>query len=758
MIYTIDLSKTKKKNIYSLGENFYGKSPVGGELGFTNYYMQKNGKPYYGVCGEFHFTRCDVSYWRDELLKMKEAKINIVSTYIFWNHHEEKEGDFCFSGRRDLRRFIKLCQEIGLYVIVRIGPFDHGEVRNGGLPDWLYGKPFEVRETNEGFLYYVKRLFEQLALQMKGLYFKDGGPIIAAQIDNEYEHSAAPWEVTTGVANEWVSLGHEGNNYMYAIQKLAIEAGIVVPFYTCTAWGGAATPKEMLPLWGGYAYRPWLFYSYSGEHPATQEYHYSDFHNNDIPAWEDFSPYYKPEEKPYACCEMGGGMMCSYYYRFQLPYKSVDAMANIKMASGCNFLGYYVFKGGTNPKGEKTEFLNESQVPKLNYDYQAAIGEFGQLRESYKRLKALHYFIESFGEEFCQTTTILPEGAMDILPEDVEQLRYAVRIKDNRGFLFLNNFQDHVRTKEKKDETVVLKLQEEVIRIEPISLAPEENCILPFNMDLDGICLKYALAQPITTWKEKGEATYLFMIPEGMEEKLVFEEGVNIECSSHLYGNCYSITKEEKKCKIYTVSREIMNNLYQIEQDDIKILLITNGALLNDKNDIRLETEEAETTISIFPANVLQKSQEITRLESQDTMWGLYKITALEKEVELKIAQVGPTRYTITIPEDIMAGSKDVILQIEYEGDIGQAFINGEMIHDHFYNGGMWEIGLKTYAEALKYYPLTIYITPLKKGVKVNVESAMAARMEEVEEIKGRLISVNAKPIYEAHLSLKQFE
>ena len=207
---------------------------------------------------------------------MKMCGINVISTYIFWIHHEEEEGVFDFSGRKNLRKFIELCQKHHIYVILRIGPFDHGEVRNGGLPDWLYGKSFEVRKLNDGFLYYVKRLYTEIAGQVQGLLYKDGGPIIAAQIDNEYMHSSAAWEITTGIADEWIFGGDDGEAYMYALRDLAKECGIVTPFYTCTGWGGAITPDEMLPLWGGYAYRPWLFYAERGEHPVTEEYIYPE--------------------------------------------------------------------------------------------------------------------------------------------------------------------------------------------------------------------------------------------------------------------------------------------------------------------------------------------------------------------------------------------------------------------------------------------------------------------------------------------------
>lgn len=517
MHYKIDISHKEEKEIYALSDRFRGINPNKEELSFTNYYMEINHKPFFGISGEFHFSRCSDIYWEDEIIKMKMGGINVISTYIFWIHHEEQEGKFCFEGRRDLRKFLLLCKKHRMYVIVRIGPFDHGEVRNGGLPDWLYGKPFEARMLNEGFLFYTKRLYDRLAKEMEGLYYKDQGPIIAAQIDNEYEHSSAPWEITTGVSNEWVFVGNEGDAYMLELKKMAQESGIIVPFYTCTAWGGAAAPsKEMMPLWGGYAYRPWIFYSHKGEHPATEEYIYRDHHNNEIPATYNFEPGYQPESVPYACCEMGGGMTCSYHYRFLLPFESVDAMANIKMASGCNFLGYYMYKGGTNPKGEQGGFLNESQMPKLSYDYQAALGEFGQIRDSYKRLKLLHLFAGSFEADLCTMKTALPAGAEQIAPEDTDTLRFAVRYHKNGGFLFINNFQDHAEMKEKKEEFVTIKTKEGDITLQPLSLNAGENCILPFHMQIGDRILIYATVQPITKLCLDGEAYYFFFTPEGM--------------------------------------------------------------------------------------------------------------------------------------------------------------------------------------------------------------------------------------------------
>ena len=740
MEYTVDLKNLHRKEFYSLGENFAGYNRTE-EISFNNYYMEKNGKPFFGISGEFHYSRMSDTRWEDELIKMKMAGINVVSTYLFWNHHEEEEGVFDFTGRRNLRKFVELCAKHGLYVILRIGPFAHGEVRNGGLPDWLYGKAFQVRTTAPGFMEYTKKMYAKIGQETKGLYFKDNGPIIGVQIDNEYMHSSAPWEITTGISNEWIFPGDEGDAYMIKLKEMATESGICPVFYTCTAWGGAAAPESMLPLWGGYAFRPWLFYSYQGEHPATEEYVYQDFHNNNVKCTNDFQPAYEPETRPYACCEMGGGMMCSYYYRFKLPYKSVDAMANIKVGSGCNFLGYYMFQGGSNPIGKHGIFMNEGQVPKISYDYQAALGEFGQVRESYRRLKSIHYFTTCFADRLCGLQTILPKGASQIRPKDAETLRFAVRTDGKKGFVFVNNYQDHFELPKRTKEKIVLELEDEKITYQ-FDIASDENAILPFHFDMDGIDLVQATAQPLLRIVPEGKVTYVFMKPNGMRAEFRFEEGVcvdGVQTTRYVVegegeAEIINLAKEDKKVRLLIINRNIANEMFKISDDR---LVFTDQALLETEQGLRIETTATQNFVGIFAgADVIE--------------WKM--ISADKKEMSASYVQVAPNRYVIEVDKNILEGVKDVRLRIDYVGDIGHAFINGKMIHDNFYNGASWEIGLKEYAEDLKEHPLTIYITPLKEGVNVNVESGMAARVEEVEKSTGKIVNVEIYPVYDVEI------
>ncbi|HIZ65889.1 MAG TPA: beta-galactosidase [Candidatus Blautia pullicola] len=775
MEHQLNLQSFKKKERYRLSDRFYGQSKDGKELSFNNYYMEMDGKPFFGISGECHYSRVSENQWEDTILKMKMGGINILATYIFWIHHEEEEGKFRFDGNRNVRKFLKLCKKHGMYVIVRIGPFDHGEVRNGGLPDWLYGKPFDVRSLNEGFLNCTRTLYRQLARQFEGLYFKDGGPIIGAQIENEYMHSAAPWELTTGVSNEWIPGGSDGTAYMKALKDMAVEEGICTPFYTCTGWGGAAMPtEEMLPLWGGYAFWPWIFYDYEGEHPATPEYIYRDNHNNAVPKTYNFEPVYEPESFPYACCEMGGGMSCFYNYRFQFPFESVDAMANIKLAGGCNFLGYYMYRGGSNPRGEKTPYLNECQCPKISYDYQAAIGEFGQLRPSYHRLKALHLFVTNFGDEFCQMQTVLPENSQEISPEDTETLRYAVRTDGEKGFLFLNNYQDHVICQEKKDENILLRLPKEDLYIEGISLAPGEEAVFPFGLKVEGFRLKYAKAQLLTVIREAGKVTYFFFAPQGTTPEYVWDtEGIESIDGNPVEGreirirkpanemSSYCVAGEDKEVTIITLTREQSLSFYQIEVQGQPTAVLCDSPFLYNEGQISLESPDKgdRTQVLFYPEQKLAMPLGVEKMNraGNQIMKG-YEIFWKKEEIQeqpVTVREVGNFRYVLELPEHC-PGKKDSLLRIGYEGDVGSLFADSLLISDNFNNQALWEIGLKEALPRGTEKELTLFITPLKENVKVDVSSTMAGRMEVGSGCKAGLLSAVIKPVQEILLSLEK--
>jgi hypothetical protein len=180
-------------------------------------------------------------------------------------------------------------------------------------------------------------------------------------------------------------------------------------------------------------------------------------------------------------------------------------------------------------RGARAPFQNAHATPKRSYDYQAPVGAAGQLRDHYHRLKALHRLVAGHGEALCATQTVLPAGASELDPRDVRTPRFAVRAAGASGFLFLNNFQDHVATQDHQELSFELVHQGVPLRVPAaggLRLARDVSCVLPFNLDLDGLRLRYALAQPMGRFEPPGAPPlHLFMIPQGMRGELAFDAG-----------------------------------------------------------------------------------------------------------------------------------------------------------------------------------------------------------------------------------------
>jgi beta-galactosidase len=146
-----------------------------------------NDKPYRILSGAMHYFRVHPQDWRDRLEKMRAFGLNTVETYVAWNLHEPRPGEFNFSGMLDVAQFIQTAASAGLNVIVRPGPYICSEWDFGGLPAWLLKDAnMQVRCAYPPYLSAVDRFFDALMPRLKPLLASNGGPIIAMQIENEY--------------------------------------------------------------------------------------------------------------------------------------------------------------------------------------------------------------------------------------------------------------------------------------------------------------------------------------------------------------------------------------------------------------------------------------------------------------------------------------------------------------------------------------------------------------------------------------------
>eukprot|EP00057_Strongylocentrotus_purpuratus_P033676 XP_792349.2 PREDICTED: beta-galactosidase [Strongylocentrotus purpuratus] len=147
----------------------------------------KDGQPFRYVSGSFHYSRVPAFYWQDRLDKMKMAGLNAVQTYVIWNFHELKPGEFNFDGDHDILSFLKKANDTGLAVILRPGPYICGEWDLGGLPAWLLNIPgIVLRSSNDLYMAHVTEWMNFFLPKLRPYLYVNGGPIIMVQVENEY--------------------------------------------------------------------------------------------------------------------------------------------------------------------------------------------------------------------------------------------------------------------------------------------------------------------------------------------------------------------------------------------------------------------------------------------------------------------------------------------------------------------------------------------------------------------------------------------
>lgn len=724
--------------------NLGGQRPDGLKIDVNSLYFTLNGKPFIPVMGEFHYSRYPDELWEDEILKMKAGGINVISTYIFWIHHEEEEGKFDWTGRRNLRKFLELCARHELYTFIRIGPWCHGEVRNGGFPDWILNK-CKLRCDDKDYLTYVARLFKEISRQVEGLLFKSGGNIMGVQLENELR---------------------SGPEHLITLKKMAIELGIDAPIFTATGWAGdqpgaSWIPRdEMIPVFAGYPDGAWD----QRLTDISSEWLYFFHHvRNDFFIGNDLFGY-KPDASicdcedikryPYATCELGAGMNNSYHRRPVITADDVCSLVSVKLGNGNNLPGYYVYHGGSNPEGKlstlqeskETGYPNDYTV--ISYDYQAPIGEFGQIRQSYGQLNLIHMFLNDFGGELAPMTSVLPEVS-PAGTDDTETLRYAARTRNGKGFIFVNNYQRQTLMKNHDNVIFCIEMDEEELIFPRRGLSIRNNSyfILPFNMEMDGVLLKYSTAQLLCKIKNDNESFYFFFKPDGINTEYAFDagtiSGINV-CKGSIEetGGCIYVndlaagtdcvinikTTKSHHMKIITLTKKQAESCRKAGFNGVVHLFLTDANLIITKDIIRLFSNYMyESGFSVFPATGNASVKGGSRISGMENgVFTCYKIKAPVKEYKISYEtsmKHEVLQCVIHIEAKDMDELNELYLHIDYVGDVAQAYINGRLITDEFYKGTKWEIGLKRYANELAKSPLTLFISALFKDAPIYIEN-----------------------------------
>ncbi len=741
MMYNLNLkeiNKNIKYNTIKMGSNrFQDKS-----VNVNSLYFTFDDKIVLPRMGEFHFSRLNYEYWEESILKLKACGINIISTYIFWIHHEEEEGKFIWSGKRDLRRFLEFCKKYKMNVVLRLGPWAHGEARNGGFPDWLVKaipKPL-LRSNNEYYLEKVEIFFKEIYKQVEGHLFKDGGAVIAVQIENEYKGS---------------------REHLMKLKDMAISIGFDTPFYTATAWssrGYSDIPDgEMVPAFGGYPDAPWANHIEKLERP--EQYIFTEVKNDeiigsDLDTEDKVSGRIDTSLYPYITCEVGTGVQATKHRRPKIKGDDVVSMAYVKVGSGVNLIGYYMFHGGTNPYGRLSR-LNESKdtvypndLPVMTYDFQAAIGEYGILNESYKGYKMFHQMLEDFGNKIANTKTIIPK--------EQKELRFSIRADKNSGFIFINNYQRYSDLKAIKDVCFNIELEDGNLQIpsKTMTVPKNEFFVIPYNLDLWGINLKYSTAQPICMLKDSDMPTYFFCLRDGIIGELAFDIDAKVSATlgevnfkdgmilvSNIEGSLESgivVEKNSQKVRIIILDKENSLNLWKVKLDDKEQILISENAVISNDKNLVVYTSDNENVIKVFNSNILGNNA--LEYAGKEGLFKNYKVIIDKiKEIKVSFKSISEYEYEINVPEDILDGVDDVILNIQYKGDSAELYSDNRLIADNFYIDGNWKVSIKHLKEYVEGKKLTLKINPLLEGAYVYLEKwpeLINGQVSELEDIK----------------------
>jgi beta-galactosidase len=763
-----------------------GTAPDGTLFSYDSQSLRIGRSPALLAMGEMQYARQpDVANWRADLMAMKAGGLTGVGTYVFWIHHQElsnSSADWDWTGVRSLRTFVQTAGEVGLQVFVRIGPWAHGECRNGGFPDWLVKSGIPLRSMDPRFLNLTQALYEQIAAQLEGLYWKDGGPVFAVQVENEWGGSA---------------------DYLLALKSIAIAAGIDVPMYTKTGWPAESQPgMDLFPFFGGYPAQFWT--------------------RDIVPTPEDdsatfmYNPIGDGGGWPVLSVEVGGGMTASYHRRIRVFPDDVGATALTQLGSGTNDLGYYIYKGATHPIGNTT--MQESQITGYsndlevkNYDFYAPLGQFGQTHGHYHSMRRLHLF--STDPVWSPWLASMPATFPATQPanyNDTTTLRWAVRSNGNSGALFATNYQRLTTMSDIPNVRFNLTLAGSPSSPSNVLLIPAAASanltvpagayfIAPFNLPAGAanLTLAYALANPLThVVAPDGSVVLVLGAVDGIppEFAVVGAPGVSVlSCSAGATctaegGNIFvrgaspgrgtvasfqcpggATTTTTTTVSVVVLSESDSLSLYRGSLAGVPSLFLADGPVLLDPatpSTLRVRTEApALISLSLFPAPAGGLTYQGLPVQgSPDGLFTAYSVAAPAPQVSVVSATLvqpaGPAR-TVPIgpagvaqaPDQDGSMTNDFAaaaiynislasvggepfdpttylprLVVNYTGDCARFLVDGVLVQDSFYNTDVVPLGLTTLSSTL-FGPGTggqgtvqLYVLPLTKGSPIYLQ------------------------------------
>ncbi len=686
--------------------------------------LRRNGVGFVPVSGELHYSRLPRERWGERLRQLRAAGITVASTYVFWNHHSAARGQARFDGNLDVAAFVDEVAAAGLELILRIGPWCHGETRNGGFPQWVQDAAVHHRSDDPAYLDLVREWFGRLAEALDGRA-QPGGPIIGIQLENEL---------------------YDRPEHLVTLKRLAREAGLAAPLWTATAWGGAQLPDgEVFPLFSGYAdgfwvepddgwdpsFRAHYFFSHEWDDPGV---------GADVRASQGFAADHADAGRatdlhgfPPATCELGLGMATAYHRRPVLSAADIAALAAVTIGNGSAWQGYFMYVGGRNPAPDLQETIASgypNDLPEFGYDFHAPIGQSGDLHASAAPLRRQHALLAAFGDRFAGMTSTLPD-AQPTGPGDRATLRWALRSDGTRGVAVIAHHQPYEPVSAVAGAQLRIALDGETITLPEVDIPSGTVAFWP-------IAWPVASSDSRVDWATASLLTEL-AAPSGPVLVLVAEPGigprVSIDGVVHAGVGMYAAGSGA----VLVLSAADADALWVRDAPGGRLLLRTGGELSWSDDDLLARGSGA---VEVFdtarggwrtldagtgaPASAPVRAVPLAEADVDslpaDYGFGGRRHRAPDRDTVDDLAAV----YRLELPPYTPAD--DAVLDIDWAGDVAEVRAEGRVTDDRFWDGERWTVSL---ADA-GLHPgdeVTLHVLPLSPRSTVGLPAAARAHV-----------------------------
>lgn len=582
-----------------------------------------HGKHEFLIGGEFHYFRVPAAMWEDRLQKMKAAGANLISVYIAWNMHEPEEGKQIWSGDYDLDRFLTLCEKYGFYVLIKPGPYICAELDFGGHPDWLIQKvakgEFRIRMLDEGYLKLCKYWYRSCAQQIKSHLITNGGTIIAAQVENEYDHLMEYGE-------EQIS-EEDAVKYFMFLRDAMEEYGIDVPKF--------ANEAEFLRGKGIIDTR-----TYYPNIPGLWMSEYERFEQKLLSSKET------QQDAPVMILELQAGWFSQIGEPTYVP--GVDVIEGVSKSvfiTGASIVNYYMMAGGTTfpYMGGRGDVALGGYGNITSYDFGGApIGETGELnKDKYHWIKGFirfakefsHIVAESDGKKYMK---IVSGGEnIAVLNEDGAFLDVSIdRAYENFTTYEEGNSEGRfffVRNVEEEDKDITVSVPGELNGREytfKAKILANQTRMFPvaFTVPQTQVRINYGISEIWMTRKYGGKTAVVMYGPKGTDGELclnvpaaaVLAEAGEVKTYDLGGGNCVLNYRHDGRVIVkardvifFILEESMIGRVEELSQGLLfhNVYYLENAAESGAKTELKFQVKENED------ANILYYPMEGSKLQ-----------------------------------------------------------------------------------------------------------------------------------------------